>query len=70
MGSDEEYRAHAAEAQAMADRVRAATDKEAWLKVAQGWLSLIRKPKQTATEKFNDQAKARGTGQDDSTGSH
>ena len=45
MDKDDEYRKQAAEAQAWADRTISATDRAAWLRVAQGWLALIRKPK-------------------------
>ena len=64
------YRKQAADAQAMADKVAGTSDKEAWLKVAQGWLSLISKPRRTALEKFDDNTKVRGTGQTDSEESH
>jgi hypothetical protein len=70
MVRDDEYRKHAADAQRMADRVISPIDKESWLRVAQGWLALISKPQQSAQQAFDDDAKARGTGQDDSTGSH
>jgi hypothetical protein len=42
---DDEYRRQAADAQSQADRTVNAADKEAWLKIAQGWLALIRAPK-------------------------
>jgi hypothetical protein len=71
MNKDDQYRKQAAQAQAMADLAGGASDKAAWLKIAQGWLSMIRKPRQTATEKFDDQVKAQGTNQgDDSKESH
>lgn len=65
MDKDDEYRKRAAEAQAMADRLGSLADKEAWLRVAHGWLSLIRRPRQTAQQNFDDQSKERGTNQDD-----
>jgi hypothetical protein len=70
MDKEAEYRKHAAEAQAMADRSRNADDKAAWLRIAQGWMSMIRKPRQTALEKFDENTKKKGTGQEDSNGSH
>jgi hypothetical protein len=70
MDKDDEYRKHAAHAQAMADRTQSDYDKSSWLQIAQGWLSMIRKPKQTELEKFDDNTKVRGTGQDDSESSH
>ena len=51
----------------MADKVTSPSQKEAWLRVAQGWLSLIRKPKKSALEAFDEQTRERGTGQPDST---
>jgi hypothetical protein len=62
-------RKRAAEAQAMADKVIGADDKAALLRVAQGWLSLI-KMDQAALEKFDAVTKLRGTGQDVSKGPH
>src|SRR6266404_2530663 len=38
----------------------------AWLRIAQGWMSLLRKRPQSDEEAFNAQTKAKGTGQDDS----
>jgi hypothetical protein len=74
MDKDDEYRKLASDAQHMADRVSGATDKESWLRIAQGWMSLIRGPRQPEQEArqqfFDDEVKAHGTGQDDSTGSH
>jgi hypothetical protein len=68
MDQDDEYRKQAAEAQAWADRTISAVDKESWLRIAQGWMALIRKP--TERESFDSNAKARGTGQNESEGSH
>ena len=70
MDRDEEFRKQAADAQKMADRAGGETDKESWLRIAQGWLSLIRKPKQSEQQDFDDQVTARGTKQQDSEGSH
>jgi len=70
MDRDDEYRKQATEAQNMADRVTSPLDKESWLRVAQGWLSLIRKRPQTAGENFNEELEKRGTNQTDSGSSH
>jgi hypothetical protein len=67
---DDEYRKQAADAQAWADRTINPVDKESWLRIAQGWLGLIRKPKPTEQNAFDENAKVRGTGQDDSKSSH
>jgi len=42
----------------------------AWLRIAQGWMSLLRKRPQSDEEAFNAQTKAKGTGQDDSESSN
>ena len=68
MNTDDEYRQQAAEAQAMADQSISAADKEAGLGIVQSWLALIRKP--TELEKFDTNAKARGTGQEGSDSSN
>ena len=60
-------RKRAAEAQAMAEKTVSAVDKAAWLKVAQGWLSLITID-QGALDKFDAVTKVRGTGQDNPKG--
>ena len=70
MDTDDEYRKRAADAQAWADRTVSSVDKESWLRIAQGWLALIRRPKRTEQDSFESDAKARGTGQDDSKRSH
>ena len=43
MDKDDVYRRRAAEAQEQADRTVSDVDREAWLRVARGWLALIRK---------------------------
>jgi len=70
MDKSDEYRKLAADAQAMADRATSEEDKGSWLRIAHGWMSLVRKPQRTDLEKFDDNTKARGTGQTDSEESH
>jgi hypothetical protein len=70
MDRDDEYRKLAGRAQVMADRAKSPLDRESWLRVAQGWLSLIRKPRRTATERFDDRVIDDGTHQEDSKESH
>jgi len=69
-GYPRRYRRHAAAAQKEADRARNDLDREAWLRVAQGWLSLLTKPARTAEEAFDQSATVKGTGQDESKSSH
>ena len=70
MDKHDEYRKHAHEAQAMADRSRNPTDKASWLRIAQSWLDMLPKPRQSAEQRFDEQSKAKGTGQENSEGSH
>src|SRR5438874_8822455 len=66
MDKDDEYRRQAAEAQSLADRSISAADKSAWLRIAQGWLSLVRRARQSDRDVFDAETKARGTGQEPS----
>jgi hypothetical protein len=71
MDKDDDYRKQAREAQGWADRSTISdVDKASWLRIAQGWLALIRRPAPTEQESFDENTKARGTGQDNSKGSH
>ena len=65
MGTQDDYRKNAAEAQRQADRAASLVDREAWLRVAQGWLSLLKKPPQTLEETFDEVLADKGTGQED-----
>jgi hypothetical protein len=47
MTRDDEYRKKAAEAQEEADRSTNEMDRARWLRVVQGWLSLIRRRPQS-----------------------
>jgi hypothetical protein len=62
MKNDEEYRRQAADAQREADNARNEDDCAAWLRVAQGWLSLIRRRPQSE-EDFDARSRTVGTGQ-------
>jgi hypothetical protein len=61
---ESEYRQHAAEAQKMADRARNDDDRASWLRVAQGWLGLLRRRPQTDQEAFDRAVSEQGTGQE------
>jgi hypothetical protein len=65
MSTQDDYRKNAAEAQRQADRTASLVDREAWLRVAQGWLSLLKKPPQTLEETFDEALADKGTWQDD-----
>jgi hypothetical protein len=70
MSKDEEYRRQAADAEKQAKSAKFDTDREAWLRIAQGWMSLLRKRPQSAEEAFDAQSNAKGTGQQDSEASN
>jgi hypothetical protein len=67
---DEEYLRQAQNAEKQAHSAKLHTEREAWLRIAQGWMSMVRKRPQTATESFDAQSKAVGTGQEDSEASN
>lgn len=67
---EDEYRQYAEEAQAQADKAISERDQASWLKIAQSWLQLLRKRSSSAQEKFDDQARKRGTGQTGSDASN
>jgi hypothetical protein len=66
MGTQDESRRNATEAQRQADLARNDLDRASWLRVAQGWLSLLTKRPQSDQEQFDQEAADRGTGQDES----
>jgi hypothetical protein len=70
MNNEDEYRRNAAEAQSQADRALSDVNRAAWLRIAQGWLSMIRSRPQTAQEKFDQVVSEKGTGQDQSKSSN
>ena len=70
MGTEDEYRRHAADAQKEADRARNELDRASWLRVAEGWLSLLKPKPQAAEEAFDQLSADKGTRQDESKSSH
>ena len=70
MSTQDEYGRNAAEAQRQADRAISEIDRASWLRVAQGWSSLLKKPPQTLEEFFDQTLADKGTGQDDTKSSH
>jgi hypothetical protein len=70
MDQDDEFRRQAAEAQQWADRTVSENDRAAWLRIAQSWLGLVKKPLRTKPEAFNDRVEADGTKQEKSTKAH
>lgn len=70
MSTDEEYLRQANVAEKHASTAKLDLERESWLRIAQGWMSLIRKRPQTAEESFDAQTKAEGTGQEYSKSSN
>jgi hypothetical protein len=64
---DEDYRRHAAEAQGWADKAKTDYERSARLRVAQRWLSMLRRRPRTDGERFEAAAESMGTKQDIST---
>ena len=70
MGKSDEYRAHAEECQRMARRARNPADKATWLAMAEDWLRMLPKQRQSASDRFDAAEKAQGTGQTRSDAEH
>ena len=71
VNNSDEFRRNAAECQRMANNARVDSDKAAWLRLAETWLRMIPKDRnQAASDKFDAQESAQGTGQKDSESSH
>jgi hypothetical protein len=68
--SDDLYRRQVEEADREARLAKSELDRAAWLRVAQGWRSLLRRRPQSEEEAFDAQTKAKGKGQDDSQSSN
>lgn len=66
----DEYRRQAKAAEDQAEKAANDGDRASWLRIAQGWLSLLPHRRTTAAERFNAAEKQQGTGQDKSRGSH
>jgi hypothetical protein len=65
MSKDDEYRMQAAEAEKQARFAKSDFDRESWLRIAQGWMSLLRKRPQSEEEAFEVYSAAQRT-QDES----
>lgn len=71
MTDDDEFRRQAAGAQQHALRARSDYDREAWFRIAQGWMGLLRKrPQSDAADAFEEQSAATKTTDKDSDTSH
>jgi hypothetical protein len=54
MNPDEKYQKEAEHAQRMAEQALNEADRREWLRVAQAWFSLIKRPTQTVERKHRD----------------
>jgi|tagenome__1003787_1003787.scaffolds.fasta_scaffold20873910_2 hypothetical protein len=70
MSTNEEYRRQAIYAEKQANSAGDHVDRETWLRIAQGWMSLLRTRPQRDEQAFNEQSEHKGTGQEDSESSH
>jgi hypothetical protein len=70
MSTNEEYRKQAAEAQKQAELSKTDHDREAWLRIAQSWLGLLRRSRQSEEEVFEARSAAEKTSDQDSDTSH
>jgi hypothetical protein len=70
MRDEEEYRRQAAEAEKQAGAAGNELDREQWLRIAQAWMSMLRKRSQSGETAFDAESQAKGTGQEDSESSH
>ena len=70
MRDEEEYRRQAAEAEKQAGAAGNELDREQWLRIAQAWMSMLRKRPQRADKVFDAQSKTDGTGREDTESSH
>ena len=70
MSKSDEYRANAAECERMAGIARNPSEKATWLGMANHWLRMIPKQRQSASQKFDAATKAQDTGQPRSDAEH
>jgi hypothetical protein len=63
------YSDQAAEAEKQARSAKNDLDRESWLRIAQGWMSMLPKRPQLDGQAFDAESKAKATGQEDSESS-
>jgi hypothetical protein len=63
MAKSDEYRENAQECERMARVTENPAERATWLEMAAHWLRLIPRPERSASDKFDAQEKAEGTGQ-------
>jgi hypothetical protein len=70
MTSDDEFRRQAADAEKQAQAARTDYDREAWLRIAQGWMSLLKSRPLSDEDVFEARSSASKTSDKDSDTSH
>ena len=72
MDKDNDFRRYAAEAMARSEASISQADKLSWLRLAQSWMLLVKRPASPSKEEksFDAAATAQGTGQKRSDESH
>jgi hypothetical protein len=71
MTDDDEFRRQAADAQIQASKARSDYDREAWLRIAQSWMGLLRRrPQSDEADAFEERSDATKTTDKDSDTSH
>jgi hypothetical protein len=70
MTSDDEFCRQAEDAEKQALSARSDRDREAWLRIAQGWMSLLKRRPQSDEDAFEAQSSASKTSDNDSDTSH
>ena len=70
MDLEDQYRKKAKEARKWATRAKNDEDKAKWLRLVQGWLSLIRVRPQSDEERFDGEVTKHDTGQERSERNH
>jgi hypothetical protein len=69
-GDDDDFRRQAADAEKQAQAARSDVDRQAWLRISQGWMSLLRKRPQSDEDAFEAKSSAVKTTDKDSDSSH
>ena len=70
MDRDDEYRHSAAKARQSARRAKTDDERANWLRLAEGWLGLLRKCAETDEQSFDIKTAAQKNGRDDSESVH
>jgi hypothetical protein len=70
MSRDNDYQQNAELARQQADRTTSKEDRASWLRIAEGWMSMLSRKKATPDQDFDDATRRQGTRQQGSKQSH